>query len=537
MFCILLFSYSAGFVFVHDEGRYLGFGLYGAIILLHMSMQLIFASANRIRDRRVLSKPLDRYPWVGIQISCFQEDPTYLRLCLESLRDLDYPRHRLKLMLCIDGNTDNDLYMKDIFKEVFPEGSVVVWEHNFHTCPPLDPKIPELERLVEENYATCCLQKWNGKREVMFTALRVYSDLDYYFVTDSDTIFERGALLCLTKIIESDPRIGAVGGCVAILNSGDSFVTFLSSLRYSMAFNIERAAQSWFDCVNCISGPVGLYRATFVDAILHLWADQEFLGSKCTFGDDRHLTNRILQLGYKTRYCAEARCDTETPALYLRWLNQQIRWNKSFHREFLFGLTLFHKHSLWLGYESILSCLYSWLIMGTCLWTLFSANGWEIVELLVIIQAMGFLKGCVGWLAMRDWRLIFMSLYSTLYISSLLPAKVYSLITIKKKKWGTSGRSVIKANYEGIIPVLCWGILWALGIIYTCVADEAIRIGEDWTYYAYVSTGLGLYALYWTAFWLLYRLLVRGSLVTKEEYEQRSLPLEVENPLEEAKKN
>ena len=84
---------------------------------------------------------------------------------------------------------------------------------------------------------------------------------------------------------------------------------------------------------------------------------------------------------------------------------------------------------------------------------------------------------------------------------------------------------------------MCWGILWGLGILYTCVADEAIRLGEDWTYYAYVGTSLGLYALYWTIFWLLYRLLVRGSLVTKEEYEQRSLPLDVENPLEEAKKN
>lgn len=65
------------------------------------------------------------------------------------------------------------------------------------------------------------------------------------------------ALLELVRVLDDDPRVGAVGGDVRILNPLDSWVSFLSSLRYWVAFNVERACQSYFHCVSCISGPLG----------------------------------------------------------------------------------------------------------------------------------------------------------------------------------------------------------------------------------------------------------------------------------------
>lgn len=65
------------------------------------------------------------------------------------------------------------------------------------------------------------------------------------------------ALLELARVLDEDPRVGAVGGDVRILNPLDSWVSFLSSLRYWVAFNVERACQSYFHCVSCISGPLG----------------------------------------------------------------------------------------------------------------------------------------------------------------------------------------------------------------------------------------------------------------------------------------
>lgn len=67
--------------------------------------------------------------------------------------------------------------------------------------------------------------------------------------------------------------------------------------------------------------------------ILGPWILQSFLGKETTFGDDRHLTNRILSLGHKTGYTHLAVCDSDTPAGYVRWVKQQTRWSKSFFRE------------------------------------------------------------------------------------------------------------------------------------------------------------------------------------------------------------
>lgn len=76
-------------------------------------------------------------------------------------------------------------------------------------------------------------------------------------VCDSDTKLDPLATVELVKVLESNTRYGAVGGDVMILNLKDSYISFMSSLRYWMAFNVERACQSFFDCVSCISDPLG----------------------------------------------------------------------------------------------------------------------------------------------------------------------------------------------------------------------------------------------------------------------------------------
>lgn len=90
--------------------------------------------------------------------------------------------------------------------------------------------------------------------------LHIFNDMTRLFppqVCDSDTKLDPLATMELCKVLESNPKYGAVGGDVMILNQKESFISFMSSLRYWMAFNIERACQSFFNCVSCISGPLG----------------------------------------------------------------------------------------------------------------------------------------------------------------------------------------------------------------------------------------------------------------------------------------
>lgn len=84
---------------------------------------------------------------------------------------------------------------------------------------------------------------------------------------DSDTKLDSLATLELCKVLESNPKYGAVGGDVMILNLKESYISFMSSLRYWMAFNIERSCQSFFNCVSCISGPLGEKVTSYFDFV------------------------------------------------------------------------------------------------------------------------------------------------------------------------------------------------------------------------------------------------------------------------------
>ena len=74
----------------------------------------------------------------------------------------------------------------------------------------------------------------------------------------------------------SDPRVGAVTGNVEVINDRHHLLTRLISQRYWMAFNQERAAQSYFGVVMCASGPFSAYRRSIIDAVKHRYVTQSF---------------------------------------------------------------------------------------------------------------------------------------------------------------------------------------------------------------------------------------------------------------------
>ena len=300
-----------------------------------------------------------------------------------------------------------------------------------------------------------------------------------------------------------------------ILNKYDSWISFLSSVRYWMAFNIERACQSYFGCVQCISGPLGMYRNSLLQRFLEPWYHQTFLGSKCSFGDDRHLTNRVLSFGYKTKYTARSQCQTETPTQYLRWLNQQTRWSKSYFREWLYNALWFHKHSLWMTYESVVTGFFPFFLVATVIHLFYRGRLWNILLFLLTVQLVGMVKATYACFLRGSLVMIFMSLYSLLYMSSLLPSKIFALLTINKAGWGTSGRRKIVVNFIGAVPVTVWATVLLGGVGYTiyCETQEPFSDYEK----VLLIAGLILYACYWVVLLVLYLAIVAKRCNKREE--------------------
>nr|XP_056702344.1 hyaluronan synthase 1-like [Euleptes europaea] len=459
----ILASYTLGFQLVRDPQNLVSLGLYGVFLTLHFLAQGCFACME-LRKHRVGPLPCSPSKTVALTISAYQEDPSYLRQCLESARDVAYPKHLLSVVMVVDGNGPEDRYMIEMFREIFrwEDVGTYVWEGNYHSHPGTEElkeaQQREVETLIRNKRCVCIMQKWGGKREVMYTAFRALGDsVDYIQVCDSDTKLDSMATVELVKVLESDERYGAVGGDVRILNVTDSFISFMSSLRYWMAFNIERACQSYFDCVTCISGPLGMYRNNLLQMVLEPWYHQTFMGKKCTFGDDRHLTNRILSLGYATKYAPHSICRSETPSVLLRWVSQQMRWSRSYFREWLYMVLWWPQHSPWLAYEAIVSGLFPFLVASTTLRLLYTGSLWGTLWLLISIQMGGLAKALYATVLRRSPIMPLASLYSALYMAVLLPTKLFALVTLPwAEGWGTSGRLHIRINYLPVLPLLAW---------------------------------------------------------------------------------
>ncbi len=103
--------------------------------------------------------------------------------------------------------------------------------------------------------------------------------------------------------------MGGVSGRTDVANTFTNGITKMQGVRYYIAFRIMKAAEAFFDSVTCLSGPLSCYRKDILLKNMDTWLNQQFLGRRATFGDDRAMTNLILR-NYRTGYQDTAICST-----------------------------------------------------------------------------------------------------------------------------------------------------------------------------------------------------------------------------------
>ena len=150
---------------------------------------------------------------------------------------------------------------------------------------------------------------------------------------DSDSFLEPDAIRQLVQPMK-DPKMGGVAGRTDVANTYTNHLTKLQAVRYYVSFRIMKAAEAYFDSVMCLSGPLSCYRLEYVREVFDKWLHQTFMGQKATFGDDRSLTNYIVE-HHRTYYQDTAICSTIVPNRHKVFLKQQMRWKRSWLRESL----------------------------------------------------------------------------------------------------------------------------------------------------------------------------------------------------------
>lgn len=254
----------------------------------------------------------DFTPSVTIVIPCFNEEKWIQRTILSCL-DQAYPVDKLKVYVVDDCSSDQSV-----------------------------AKIHELlERLndkegdryrVNDRVKLFVQEKNAGKRAALVRGVE-QTDTDLVMFVDSDSFLEPDAVRNLVQPFQ-DPKMGGCAGRCDVANTYTNALTEMQSVRYYIAFRIMKAAEGVFDAVTCLSGPLSCYRRDLVMKYKDRWINQRFLGHKATFGDDRAMTNFILD-HHRCGYQDTAVCSTIVPRKHRVFLKQQMRWKRSWLRESL----------------------------------------------------------------------------------------------------------------------------------------------------------------------------------------------------------
>lgn len=387
------------------------FIVYTVITASHFVIQLVYAHRTYRRqsspdfEASYPDLPVD----VDVLIPVYNEEPDLLARCVRSALAQDHPG-RVRVVVVDDGSP-NRAALDDLYDRLEEEGAIVL-------------------RLSQNG----------GKRHAQGAGLAA-CDGDVVVTLDSDSIMEPDAVRRLTRQF-ADPRIGAVTGFVDVENFGRSILTRVQRLRYWMAFNQERAAQSWFRTVLCCSGPLSAYRRGLLEQVRGAYLAQSYGGVPCTFGDDRHLTNLVLAAGYDSVYDAGAVAWTHVPETWSQFVRQQLRWSKSFFRELIWTLPYIGRRPWYSRFDLACHVAMPFILPITAATAfLLGLHGdpLHMLQFLAVIGLVAAIRSTYGALRHRDVRFYLFVVYGFVSAFLLVPIRFRALWTLADARWGTRG--------------------------------------------------------------------------------------------------
>lgn len=262
---------------------------------------LTFRTIFWLRYRPFPPATFEDAPELTVIIPAYNEGEMVLKT-IESVATALYPPKRLTIFAVDDGSTDD----------------------TWHYIQRGAARYPGLVTPIR-------FRKNRGKRAALSAGFRRCRG-SVVVTIDSDSIIEPGSLLAIAGPFR-DPKVGAVAGQVLVYNRRESLIPRMLHVRFILAFDLLRAVESSYGNVYCCPGALTAFRASAVLQVLDRWSQQTFLGSPCTIGEDRAMTNLILGSGYDTVYQRTAVVHTLAPVGYRKLCRMLIRWDRSYVRE------------------------------------------------------------------------------------------------------------------------------------------------------------------------------------------------------------
>lgn len=379
---------------------------YTLIILIYLPTRIILYT---------LYKPFEDVgyrPKVTVVVPAFNEG-FFVEKSLKALVKSSYPKKLLEIIAVDDGSSDD----------------------TYNYIKKMAAKYPKIIKAIQ-------FPQNRGKREAMAEGVRLSTGEIIVFI-DSDTRIKKDAIQYLVAPF-SDPKIGGTTGKVKVENWHTNILTKMLGVRYIMSFDFYRSTSSVFGGITCLSGVISAYRRDLLEKIIPDWRNQRFLNKKCTFGDDRSLTNHILKMDYLTVYSRKAVARTLVPDNLIKLFRMLIRWNKSFLRETLILMKYILRPSTMkkrkmLLFEGIMTTIMPFLMMSI-IFTIYFRILFDpayILTVILSITMMSMLYMLFYVKAERNWRFVYGIVYAFFFMTILIWLLPYAIFTINRTHWGT----------------------------------------------------------------------------------------------------
>lgn len=375
------------------------------------SLLLTFRTLMWIRYRPFPAADFASAPALSVVIPAYNEGPMVLQ-AIESVVRARYPRDRLEIFVVDDGSRDDTWH--------FIEQAARRW--------------PGLVRTLR-------FRKNRGKRVALAAAFRAARG-EIFVTIDSDSVLEPDALLAIAGPFR-DPRVGAVAGKVGAYNRYCGWLPRMLHVRYILSFDMLRAAESAYGTVYCCPGALSAYRASAVRQVLRPWLRQTFLGTRCTYGEDRALTNYIFQLGYHSVYQRSAVVHTLVPERYRQLSRMFLRWDRSYIREEIQFLRVVWKrpplYRLFALWDRLVTNLRYPVNYATLVAVILLArhDPFVLLRFLVAIGIVSTLYALYFLRSERSFEFLYGVLYSYFSLFTLSWIFPYALLTVRARAWLT----------------------------------------------------------------------------------------------------
>jgi len=366
---------------------------------------------------REFASPADgELPFCTVVVPAYNEG-SHVCKTIESLLRSDYPADKFEIIAVDDGSIDDTFRWIKLAAEAAPERVRVI-------------RFPGNR----------------GKRAALNAGFSAAKGAIVVTI-DSDSIVERRTLRRIAAPLVRDPRVGAVSGSVTVSNTANGLLPSFFETCFTFSFDFIRCAQSVLHGVVCTPGAISAYRRSVIDKVRDVWVRQTFMGRSSAIGEDRALTNMILEQGYGVVMQRSARISTNVPETYGALAKTLLRWERGNVREnlrmYLFIFKNFRWNDLrrWFLLVTLLVYTETMLLPLVMVWAAFyyiiMTQGGVLLGILSMTLLWSTLPALVNLQHHSTKVLCRCYLYGIFYALTLFWLLPYAVLTVNDSRWLT----------------------------------------------------------------------------------------------------